>query len=538
MPPPPGLALDAAPRSRLRAALPLLLLLLAAALGALLLLAPQQLLSPQVRARRVAAALVLTAAAAGERSLRAVVSGAGPAAPPSSSAASFAATRARAERPFRAVVRIHSLACGTEKGDAYRPHFTYTLFPPDGAYPVLVVADVALVCATRTLTLVSRHYFRRPDLDHTRLVVHVRDRASGARVRLAARSWHVSRKYETVAIGEFEYDGGVACDGAAAAAAAPGGDDARDAPTVEVEVSYSGTGTGAASCPNARSTFAVARSPSPPRSRWAMVAVFSFSRFLLRAWMDYWRAIGVGTFYLFHNGRSDELESVMASFDNDLRASIVLVDWQVLHWILTDDADVTHGQPMAINDALRRWHHLHDFMLFYDTDEFLVLQRHQNLDDFVNAYARQIGPFSALRTPCSWALLDPTASGGGGFDVSNVTLLDLVSRPIVRGKPANREKYLLNASAVDAIGIKNINIHGVYSFDNRESPEQRPQLLVSDVGEFPAFHLHLLNEVGEARKLDSRETFLPREGRINDTDLRAFVLRAMTARRSARRKQR
>jgi hypothetical protein len=61
---------------------------------------------------------------------------------------------------------------------------------------------------------------------------------------------------------------------------------------------------------------------------------------------------------------------------------------------------------------------------------------------------------------------------------------------------------------------------------------------VSDVGEFPAFHLHLLNEVGEARKLDSRETFLPREGRINDTDLRAFVLRAMTARRSARRKQR
>ena len=355
--PPPGLAPEAA-RSRLRAALPLLLLLLAAALGALLLLAPQQLLSSQVRARRVAAALVLTAAAAGERSLRAV-SGAGPAAPPSSSAASLAATRVRAERPFRAVVRIHSLACGTEKGDAYRPHFTYTLFPPDGAYPVLVVADVALVCATRTLTLVSRHYFRRPDLDHTRLVVHVRDRASGARVRLAARSWHVARKYETVAIGEFEYDGGVACDGAAAAAAAPGGDDARDAPTVEVEVSYSGTGTGAAACPNAHSTFAVARSPSPPRSRWAMVAVFSFSRFLLRAWMDYWRAIGVGTFYLFHNGRSDELESVMASFDNDLRASIVLVDWQVLHWILTDDADVTHGQPMAINDALHRWHHLH-----------------------------------------------------------------------------------------------------------------------------------------------------------------------------------
>ena len=231
---------------------------------------------------------------------------------------------------------------------------------------------------------------------------------------------------------------------------------------------------------------------------------------------------------------------MLASLGEDVRASVVLVDWTVLHWIQTDDADITHGQPMAINDAVRRWHHLHDFMLFYDTDEFLVLPRHKNLDDFVGAYARQIGPFSALRSQCSWAILgadDSGGGGGGGFDISNVTLLDLVSRPIVRGKPRSREKYMLNASAVDALGIGNVNIHGVYSLDNNLSPAKRPDILVGDAGEFPAFHLHLLNEVGQARKLDSREAFLPREGRINDTDVRNFVLRAMAARRGAKRKQ-
>ena len=62
----------------------------------------------------------------------------------------------------------------------YAPHFQFTLFPPDGAYPVLVVADAFLVCETRTLTLVSRHYYRRPDLNHSAIRVFVTDAGAGA----------------------------------------------------------------------------------------------------------------------------------------------------------------------------------------------------------------------------------------------------------------------------------------------------------------------------------------------------------------------
>ena len=36
----------------------------------------------------------------------------------------------------RKVIGVNRLQHGTEKSDAYDPHFIYTLFPPEGYYPV------------------------------------------------------------------------------------------------------------------------------------------------------------------------------------------------------------------------------------------------------------------------------------------------------------------------------------------------------------------------------------------------------------------
>lgn len=325
------------------------------------------------------------------------------------------ARRAAAPRaPFRAVVPNFQLQNGTEKGTLYHPYFEFVLFPPDGAYPALIVADAFLQCAApRRVVLMGRHYKRRPDMNHNDVVVHVVDNSTGARERLSG-TWYETFNYESVAIGSFPFDGGAAC-------ATPG---AR----VRVEVTYG---------PNA-AAFDLAASPQPPPSQWAMVAIFSFSRHLLRMWMTYWHVIGVDTFYLFYNGASADIPTIQAELA-DMPVSLVIVDWQVLHWIQTDGADITHGQPIAINEAVQRWRHLHSFMAFYDTDEFLVLPNARNLDDFAAKFSAAYGPIVAIRSQCAWMYLNLT--GSNLTSVADATVPDFLRFPVERGPAGGREKY-------------------------------------------------------------------------------------------------
>ena len=111
-----------------------------------------------------------------------------------------------------------------------------------------------------------------------------------------------------------------------------------------------------------------------------------------------------------------------------------------------------------------------------------MLPKHAGLNDFANAFVRLRGAFTALRSSCSWGLLllDGTAAVGSGdgdgadggvaaraalqpISIANASVADLVLRRIVRGPPDSREKYFLNVSAVKALGIKHVNIHGIYS---------------------------------------------------------------------------
>lgn len=228
-----------------------------------------------------------------------------------------------------------------------------------------------------------------------------------------------------------------------------------------------------------------------------MVAVFSFTRYLLPLWLSYWHALGVDTFYLFYNGDTENPTNVTRVLEEleGFRGSVVVMDWSVMHWIETDGSDVTCGQPIAINSALLRWRHLHQFLTFYDTDEFLTLPKHTNLHHLVHAWSTRVGPIFALRTMCSWGMLNLT--GTRHASITDVQLQHLVEIPVVRGPPAGREKYILNCSAVDAWGVKHINLHGVYTHQvtGGGGSVGEPDLLIPADGEFTAYHLHLLNTV-------------------------------------------
>jgi hypothetical protein len=315
---------------------------------------------------------------------------------------------------FKRSTPRHSALCPATP-NLLPPSVQYVLFPPDGWYPALIVADAFLQCdgvPSPSIVLMGRHYKQRPDHNHSavRLIV----KFDGVERELIG-SWYETRNYESVAIGTFPLPADWRVCGAA---------DLK-AKSLDTTIDYFGNTT----------NFQLVRTAAPPRSTWAMVAVFSFSRHLLRMWMTYWHTIGVDTFYLYYNGNSEDIPTIERELA-DMPFSIVIVDWQVLHWIMTDVEDITCGQPIAINEAVLRWGHNHDFMAFYDTDEFLVTPDSDDLNHFVQRFTKTNGPFLALRSMCAWSMLNATTIG----TIANATLPDLVKLNIERGPASGREK--------------------------------------------------------------------------------------------------
>jgi hypothetical protein len=216
----------------------------------------------------------------------------------------------------------------------------------------------------------------------------------------------------------------------------------------------------------------------------------------------------------------------------------------MLHWILTDTRDNTYGQPIAINSAVIRWHHLHKWMAFYDTDEFLVLPHHTNIRHFVAAFAASVEPIVGLRTTCAWGMVNltgPEAVAANVSVITQVTLAHMATLPVDRGVPGSREKYWVNTSALDAWGVRNVNIHGVYSHQGPGGGGVGQVVILMPEGAFAAYHLHLLNTISDERKNDYREVFMPkrpiRDAAVNDMVRRAVVARVADAKRRRRRER-
>ena len=443
--------------------------------------------------------------------------------------------------PFRALVHNVKLLHGFEKGRRRDPGFWYHY--EAGWYPIHVAADVFIDCQppTPTLVVMSRLYRQTPQLNHSALVVEVVEEGRERHFPLRG-AWENSGAYESVAIGRYALPAHASREAAlACAGGAPPPvrlrlfynvsidyssylwEDAPDRPPASLDLG-----------PSERYVN-VTRSPEPPRSDFAMVAIFSFSHYLLPLWMNYWRLLGVDTFYLFYNGSPahiPELQRELAAFES----SVVVVSWQVIHWLTTQPDDITHGQPIAINSAFQRWRHLHRFMAFYDTDELLLTPSHDDLRHYLIAFRAAHGPaVVAYRSMCSWAMLTNLTQHGLA-DVTSVRLEHLAALPVQRGPAGGREKYILNVSAALEWGVRFINIHGVYS---HQAPGPGNAVVLAPEGATPAYHLHLLNKAtgDDSQKNDFREVFMPRQGEeISDHHLRDLIQRAIR-RRLARRRE-
>ena len=435
-------------------------------------------------------------------------------------------------------IAIQSMQYGTELGDAdYDGYFENTLFrDTHGAYPLMIVADIFLHCATSSVHVVSRHYYRSPGAQN------FSDRAlggaaegGGGGVELKG-NWFVYAEYETSAVGIFPYPA-AALPGGPCAAPAAGSSSA--APQLRARVAFR----------EANATFLLPPTPpQPPPSRFAMCAVFSFNAYMLKLWSRYWALLGIETFYFFYNGDPRDIPALNASLAG-LRAHVVWVQWPLLHWIITDSRDITHGQPMAITDCLQRWRERHEFMFFYDLDEFLVLPRHDGLNSFMDEYLATdhgAGPLVALRTQSAWAMFNFTPSG---HNIADINVTEFALLPIHRGVPNGREKYWINTTAIriefsgwgtddfkswPSHPVHNLNLHGVYQVQEGELAHVR--ILRGEGGKFPAYHLHLLNTRSPERTMDGRDAFFPKNP-VLEEEAGPFV-RRMLLRRLAEREGR
>ena len=455
---------------------------------------------------------------------------------------------------FRAIEHIHTMQApppwDLEDGIVTDKRKMESIYPTTGGlYPVLAIADAFLQCSRGTPAVYTTgRTYRRTELNHSEVELWAEDPVTGAREQLIVGPWAIGSQYESSAFGI--YTGALvtaACasqrGGAAAAhslrnvsgSIANSDSDAGTQPALVITASYRG----------ATSTFPLHHNPEPPRTNIAMVGCFAIDRYLLRLWLDYYVALGVETFYLYPNTvkgvhpnpvdeePSEEQVRDVEAIAAGVAAHVVIVRWNILHWIQTDTNDITHGQPMAINNALQRWRHLHEWMLFYDLDEFFVAPRYDSLASFFSAHAAATGPIFALRTPCAWARFDLNESLPDGPNIRDMQLQDFVTRRVIRHiKPGGREKYALNVTAGDAHGLVFINIHGPYSHMKMPCEYSAcAENLVS--GEGPTadgpYHLHLLNRADSWRNADSREVFLLPEKQQDDTRIADYVRRAILA---------
>jgi hypothetical protein len=158
----------------------------------------------------------------------------------------------------------------------------------------------------------------------------------------------------------------------------------------------------------------------------------------------------------------------------------------------------------------------------------------------VAAFASAVEPIVGLRTVCAWGMLNltgPEAAAANVTSIAQVTLAHLATLPVDRGVPGSREKYWVNTSALDAWGVRNVNIHGVYSHQGPGGGREGQVVILQTEGAFAAYHLHLLNTVSDERKGDYREVFMPKQP-IRDAAVNDFVRRAVVARVAERKRAR
>jgi hypothetical protein len=412
---------------------------------------------------------------------------------------------------------------GRDGGAASPPFVAPAAWPyrrhQDG-YDTWVFTDAFL--KADTIHVISMVYVRWPMSTPDKLRVSV-PALGVARAPFAA--WHVRDEYESSAIGLFT--------------------DARLSSMASVAVVFH--------YEDESRDFVLHRVHTRRGARYAACALFHTDAHLMEMWVSYWWLLGVDTFYMYYNGKAEDIPA-LAARAAALRPAATFHHWPFDYWV-ADAKRPHHGQPMAVNDCFYRYRDRHEFLVMYDLvrraaaavrrgakpgggrglgrrrhperrylcapratppthshplpvphsatvssatpqDELLVFPGHDDLPSF---HASITVPWKALRSQSTWTRIELEAVGAA---YNALTIDHIGAAPLTRTDiDYRREKYVVNTSYGADVGITIVNVHGVYQVETgigAPVPGGPPQTLM---GPEMAYHFHFVN-VGRDRTRD------------------------------------
>jgi hypothetical protein len=238
----------------------------------------------------------------------------------------------------------------------------------------------------------------------------------------------------------------------------------------------------------------------PPGEEVAMVVHFKNSAFMLPLWLQYWRALGVGRFYLYYNGRLAGFEEEDARIAAQVEADpgVTLIQWDLPFsqvngiYMINDKVCSGHyAQIMSFNHAFYRVRGRHLYMGFFDPDEYglydpTLLNRAQTTGEnpTLLLLARYGFPTALALDNRFGALTSPT--GGKPMSLSDALTRKWYAR--LESEP-KRAKSIIRTFRHSRDDV-NVGNHVLWPFTSIETNSRTGTMLMSGSG-YETFHLAL-----------------------------------------------
>lgn len=208
-----------------------------------------------------------------------------------------------------------------------------------------------------------------------------------------------------------------------------------------------------------------------------MMTLFKDDHYLISAWIEYYKRLGIQHFYMYYNGSMNERNRLSTlRYDPKL---VTFIEWNYQYWLDKSSYRIVdpklrnnyhHAQTMAIHSAIYRYRHATTWMGLFDLDEYAYISNDTGLIGLVDKYDPSITSEIYLRN--SWATAE--------VSYKPLRLPDLAKSTITYDK-----RLLTYPEQAKNI----INPRNVYNFGIHQSHIRRPDTKVVDSGLF-FFHFY------------------------------------------------
>jgi hypothetical protein len=241
---------------------------------------------------------------------------------------------------------------------------------------------------------------------------------------------------------------------------------------------------------------------APAAGRIAMCTMLRYDQGLLRLWTSHWAALGVTDFYIYYNHENtSSLGGFMRKLEG-LPVRVTFLQYPYAFYVPLPGESFTmerfkqhHSQLVALTSCLYRFHQRHDFMLFLDVDELLVLQHSRTLP----ALIQRLPPlWTVVSFHMAWAKLQLPPDA----DEEDVGLQQLAAGTVLRLPPVAGPcdvKFIVRTAALgEKAAAKRDNIPFLVTPHFVAGAEDNSFVLPAEHGHF----LHLRNRRHGSREED------------------------------------